>query len=81
MHIDTRILSAAAPLRKEAPSTCAGETVVHPRSLVCDRCGGALSWTRFLSEGKRCRKYCCPRCGLTQVFVRRRIEPEPGGGL
>ena len=76
MYIDTQAAASAAPPRQEEPSASAGEAVVHPRSLICDRCGGALNWTRFTSEGKRCRKYCCPRCGMSQVFVRRRIEPE-----
>lgn len=78
MYIDTHVGNLPAASTEPPPAPAGAEGVIHPRSLICDRCGNGMNWTRFANEGKRCRKYYCPKCGLTQIFVRRRVDPAPG---
>lgn len=50
------------------------ERSMHPRSLVCDKCGSNLELLRYFHGGKRFRRYYCRECGYSQEFFREVLE-------
>lgn len=50
------------------------ERSLHPRSLVCDKCGSNLELLRYVNGGKRFRRYYCKKCGYSQEFFREVLE-------
>jgi len=50
------------------------ERSMHPRSLVCDKCGSNLELLRYVNGGKRFRRYYCKECGYSQEFFREVVE-------